>query len=285
MNTALYVVATPIGNLADITLRAIDVLKSVAIIAAEDTRHSAKLLQHYHISTPLIPYHDHGDENQTKRLLEKLQKGESVALISDAGTPLISDPGYKLVKAVREAGITVVPIPGASAVTAALCAGGLPTDKFSFEGFPPAKEGARRACFEKLVQREHTLIFYESPHRIRESLADMCLIFGEARQIVLARELSKNFETFISASLGELVAIVENDANQRKGEIVLLVHGFQKPVDSEEADEEVQHIMKVLLAELPLKQAASIAAKITGEKKNKLYQWALDFQNKGEKGN
>lgn len=279
MTTSLYIVATPIGNLADLSQRALDVLKSVDIIAAEDTRHSAKLLQHYHISTPLMTYHDHGDDNQTRRLLEKLRAGKSVALISDAGTPLISDPGYKLVRDARVEGFQVVPIPGACAMVAALCAAGLPTDKFRFEGFPPAKEAARRSGFEKLSKCIHTLVFYESPHRIKESLRDMCVIFGHEREAVIARELSKTFETFLCAPLGELLDLVNSDPNQSRGEIVVLVHGARVLEPGETISEEAETAMKVLLQELPIKQAASIAAKLSGEKKNRLYQWALD--NKG----
>lgn len=271
----LYVVATPIGNLADISLRALEVLKSVDIIAAEDTRHSAKLLQHYHISTPLIPYHDHGDENQTQRLLEKLRARKSVALISDAGTPLISDPGFKLVRTVRAEGFAVVPLPGACALIAALCASGLPTDKFSFEGFPSAKSQARRSGFEALMHSEHTLVFYESPHRIADSLKDMLDIFGAERKAVLARELSKSFETFLCGTLGELNEKVALDANQSKGEIVVLVHGASLLKREGDLSEEAQATMKILLSELSLKQSAALGAKLTGEKKNKLYQWAL----------
>lgn len=275
----LYIVATPIGNLGDISLRALDVLKSVDIIAAEDTRHSAKLLQHYHISTPLIPYHDHGDDNQTQRLLEKLRAHKSVALISDAGTPLISDPGFKLVRTVRAEGFAVVPLPGACALIAALCASGLPTDKFSFEGFPPAKSLARRTSFESVSSREHTLIFYESPHRIAESLKDMLDIFGAERKAVLARELSKSFETFLCGTLRDLNEKVALDANQSKGEIVVLVHGASLLKREGDLSEEAQTTMKILLSELSIKQSATLGAKLTGEKKNKLYQWALDQEN------
>ena len=280
MTAFLYIVATPIGNLGDISQRALEVLSKADIIAAEDTRHSAKLLQHYHISTPLIPYHDHGDENQTRRLLEKLRAGKSVALISDAGTPLISDPGYKLVRDVRAEGFEIVPIPGACALIAALSAAGLPTDKFSFEGFPPAKESARRSTFENLVKSTYTLAFYESPHRIADSLRDMCAIFGQEREAVLARELSKSFETFLCGTLAELVAKVASDPNQSRGEIVVLIRGAREVVLQEGISDQAQTILKVLLQELPVKQAASIAAKLSGEKKNRLYQWALDNKDK-----
>lgn len=281
MTASLFIVATPIGNLGDISHRALEVLKSVDIIAAEDTRHSAKLLQHYHISTTLIPYHDHGDENQTRRLLEKLRAGKTVALISDAGTPLISDPGYKLVREARAEGFQVVPIPGACAMISALCAAGLPTDKFSFEGFPPAKQVARKAAFEKVANVTSTLIFYESTHRIEESLQDMRAVFGETREAVIARELTKNFETFLSGNFGTLSKRLAEDPNQIKGELVVLVCGADEKPDGQALTPETEHTMKVLLEALPVKQAAALAAKICGEKKNKLYQWALE--RKGDK--
>lgn len=276
MTASLFIVATPIGNLGDISQRALEVLGSVDIIAAEDTRHSGKLLQHYHISTPLIAYHDHGDENQTRRIMEKLRAGKAVALISDAGTPLISDPGFKLVREARAEGVQVIPIPGACALITALCAAGLPTDKFSFEGFPPAKQSARLSTFEKVAKATRTLVFYESTHRIEESLRDMCTVFGEQREAVIARELSKNFETFLSGDLAGLRRKLAEDSNQTKGELVVLVHGADEKPDEEVLDPQVEHTMKVLLEELPLKQAAALAAKICGEKKNKLYQWALE---------
>lgn len=276
MTASLFIVATPIGNLADISQRALEVLGSVDIIAAEDTRHSGKLLQHYHISTPLISYHDHSDENQTRRIMEKLRAGKAVALISDAGTPLISDPGYKLVREARAEGIRVIPVPGACALISALCAAGLPTDKFSFEGFPPAKQSARLSTFEKVAKTTRTLVFYESTHRIEESLRDMCTVFGEQREAVIARELSKTFETFLSGDLAGLCRQLAEDANQSKGELVVLVHGAEEKADEDALDPQVEHTMKILLEELPLKQAAALAAKICGEKKNKLYQWALE---------
>lgn len=274
-DNALYIVATPIGNLLDMTLRAIETLKRVDLIAAEDTRHSAKLMQHFDIKAPMIPYHDHGDEQQTQRILEHLKTGKNVALISDAGTPLISDPGYRLVFEARKSGFRVIPLPGACAFVTAISAAGLPSDRFSFEGFPPAKAGARDAFFEALAQQSHTLIFYESPHRIFASLNAMENAFGSERQAVLARELSKNYETFLSGSLGELVGMLEQDENQRRGEFVMIIAGKEK-APSEEIDEQAIKVLNVLLEELKVKQACSLAAKITGEKKNKLYQWALD---------
>lgn len=281
-DSALYIVATPIGNLADISYRAIEVLKDVSIIAAEDTRHSAKLLQHYHISTPLIPYHDHSDDNQTRRLLEKLRNGDDVALISDAGTPLISDPGYKLVREAREHGFAVVPVPGACALIAALCASGMPSDRFAFEGFPPAKSAARKAVFDSVATETRSLIFYESPHRIMESLTDMAEVFGCGRNVVLARELTKSYETFLSGSLDNLLARLTDDPNQQRGEMVIIVEGYRADESADAIGAETEKAMKILLKELPVKKAAAIAAQLYGEKKNKLYKWALENGAGGE---
>jgi probable S-adenosylmethionine-dependent methyltransferase, YraL family len=273
---ALYIVATPIGNLDDITQRALATLQKADIIAAEDTRHSAKLTQHFGITTPLIAYHDHSNESQTLRLLDRLSKGENIALISDAGTPLISDPGYRLVKLAREKGIAVVPIPGACALVAALSAAGLPSDRFSFEGFLPAKNVGRNTRLEALATDTRTLVFYESPHRIVESLQAMAQVFGCDRQVVLAREITKAYETFLSATFSELQEMMAADANQLRGEMVVMVQGYVAPEQNDEALEpEVQHTMQVLMEELPVKQAAALASKLTGIKKNKLYKWAL----------
>ena len=225
---ALYIVATPIGNLNDISSRAIEVLRLVDVVAAEDTRHSGRLMQAHQINTPLISYHDHGGSDQHQRILSRLSDGQSVALISDAGTPLISDPGYRLVKCAREEGYRVIPIPGACAFIAALSASGLPSDRFAFEGFPPAKSAARRKLFDSAKGDTRTLIYYESPHRIEDSLADMAAVFGDDRPAVLARELTKTFETFLSGSMSEIVAQVNSDPNQRKGEMVVMVEGARK---------------------------------------------------------
>lgn len=271
----LYVVATPIGNLADMVPRAIETLQTVAIIAAEDTRHSARLLAHFDIKTPAVAYHDHSDEQRTVQLLARLSGGESVALISDAGTPLVSDPGYRLVRSAREAGIQVVPIPGACAMVAALSAAGLPSDRFAFEGFLPAKETARRTQLQMLESDPRTLVFYEAPHRILETLQDMLVIFGAEREVVVAREITKTFETIKGGKLAEIAAWVAADSNQQRGEIVLLVRGAIR-VDTGEMSPEQERVMRVLLEELPVKQAATIGAKLTGLKKNFLYQWALD---------
>ena len=274
--TSLFIVATPIGNLSDITMRAIEILKSVDIIAAEDTRHSGKLLNYFDISTPMRAYHDHSGEAQTESLLALLEEGKQVALISDAGTPLISDPGYRLVSEARARGVKVVPIPGACALVAALCASGLPSDRFSFEGFPPAKENARKGLFESLAKEERTMIFYESPHRIQSCLSDMAEVFGESRNVVLAREITKTYETFLSGKFFDVMNLMATDANQLKGEMVVLVHGHRVDSQVDEVSVEGQKLMRLLMAELPLKKAAAITAQCCDDKKNALYQWGLD---------
>lgn len=276
-DNALYVVATPIGNLADMVPRAIETLQTVDVIAAEDTRHSARLLEHFHISTPMVAYHDHSGEHRTGQLIERLGRGQSVALISDAGTPLVSDPGYQLVRAAREAGVRVVPVPGASALVAALSAAGLPSNRFAFEGFLSAKRGARQQALRELAADTRTLIFYEAPHRIAESLADMAQIFGEQREIVMARELTKTFETIHGAPARALAEWVAADSNQQRGEIVVLVRGAERR-ETSEIDAEAERVMTVLLEELSVKQASALGAKITGLKKKPLYQWALAQQ-------
>jgi len=274
----LYIVATPIGNLADMSQRAIDILSEVDLIAAEDTRHSRHLMQHFNIKTHMWAYHDHNEELQTPVLIEKLQAGEKIALISDAGTPLLSDPGYRLVKAAHQAGIKVSPVPGACAAIAALSASGLPTDQFHFCGFPPAKSTARVRFFEQFASETVSTLYYESSHRIKASLSDMVNVFGEQRSAVLAREISKTFETIRQASLLELSEWVAGDENQRKGEFVVIVQG-QASRQSEDAVS-LEHILKVLLEELPVKQASKLAASITGAKKNSVYKLALDLQSR-----
>lgn len=276
----LYVVATPIGNLDDISARALRVLREVKLIAAEDTRHSQRLLQHFGIETPLAPCHEHNEREQGGRFITRLLDGDDVALISDAGTPLISDPGFHLVRQARAAGIRVVPVPGPSALIAALSAAGLPSDRFIFEGFLPAKAAARRARLEALREEPRTLIFYEAPHRLLESLEAMKDVFGAERPVVLARELTKTFETLKDLPLGELCAWVAADANQQRGECVLLVGGWQAPEGEEMVTAEALRILDLLLGELPLKRAAALAAEITGARKNLLYQVALQRQSK-----
>ncbi len=279
----LYVVATPIGNLDDISARALRVLREASLIAAEDTRHSSRLLQHFGIGTPLAACHEHNERDQGGRFLARLQAGEDVALISDAGTPLISDPGFHLVRQARAAGVTVVPVPGACALIAALSAAGLPSDRFIFEGFLPAKANARRARLEEIREEPRTLIFYEAPHRLLESLEDMRGVFGDDRPAVLARELTKTFETLKGASLQELCGWVAADANQQRGECVVLVGGWQAPEGESALSAEALRVLDLLLGELPVKRAAALAAEITGVRKNLLYQAALDRQPKTNK--
>jgi len=274
----LYVVATPIGNLDDISARALAILRDVALIAAEDTRHSARLMQHFGISTPLAACHEHNEREQGGRFLARLQAGEDVALISDAGTPLISDPGFHLVRQVRAAGIPVVPVPGACALIAGLSAAGLPSDRFIFEGFLPAKAAARRARLERVREEPRTLIFYEAPHRILECVEDMRAVFGDERQAVLARELTKTFETIKGLPLVELHEWIAADGNQQRGECVVLVSGWQAPEGEEAVSAEALRVLDLLLGELPLKRAAALAAEITGVRKNLLYQLALERQ-------
>lgn len=275
----LYVVATPIGNLADISARAREVLAAVDVVAAEDTRHSGTLLSHLGIKTPLISLHDHNEAERAPVLVARLQAGESVALISDAGTPLISDPGFDLVRAARAAGISVTPVPGASALVAALSVSGLPTDRFVFEGFLPAKQSARRERLAALDQESRTLVFYESVHRLQESLEDMAAAFGPERRAVLARELTKLHEGVRDASLKELVAWAGSDPAAGKGEVVVMVAGAEAAA-TEALDAEAERVLKLLLAELPVKQAAALAAGITGLNKNPLYQRALELSGK-----
>jgi 16S rRNA (cytidine1402-2'-O)-methyltransferase len=273
VESGLYVVATPIGNFGDMSQRAVDVLQSVELIAAEDTRHSQRLLQHFGIATPTISYHDHSDERALHRIERCLADGGSVALISDAGTPLISDPGYRLVRHVQDRGFAVRPIPGACAAIAALSAAGLPTDRFLFEGFLPARDSARINRLTALASEPMTLIFYEAPHRIADCLQSMVGVFGAAREAVLAREISKMFETIRRGTLAELVQFVSGDSNQQKGEIVLLVAGKQQV--EQELTRDVSRLLLRLAQELPAKQAASVVADCTGLRKKILYDFLL----------
>lgn len=269
----LYVVSTPIGNLDDITLRALQTLKQVDLIGAEDTRHTRQLLDHFSITTPLMAYHEHNEDKTAGQLLARLEQGENIALVSDAGTPLIADPGYRLVKAVSEAGYAVVPIPGVSALVTALSVAGLATDRFSFEGFLPAKNEARKKRLAELHREPRTLIFYEAPHRLVASLKTMVEALGADREAVLARELTKRFETILRAPLAKLLQQVEGDADQQRGEMVVLIEGNSAKVDPN--SESVKQTLTTLLQELPVKQAAGLASKLTGVKKNRLYQMAL----------
>lgn len=270
----LYVVATPIGNLSDMTARATETLKSVDLIACEDTRTSAKLLTHFNIGTPTTAYHEHNADSQTARLIERLTLGKSIALISDAGTPLISDPGFRLVKACHEHGICVVPIVGACAVIGALSAAGLPSDKFSFVGFLPAKQHGRLDALKHYQDRSETLIFYEAPHRIVECLTDMVAIFGGQREATLCRELTKTFETIKKLPLAKLLDFVTNDPNQQKGEIVLVVVGNTQKQITTDYDKWLLAIAK----ELPPKKASAIVADVLGVKKSDVYDRLLNLQ-------
>lgn len=274
-SVALYIVPTPIGNLGDMSSRAIEVLNQVSLIACEDTRHSGKLLSHFGITTKTIALHDHNERARAQWIVDQLAAGQSIALISDAGTPLISDPGYHLVSHVRQSGFKVIPLPGPCAAITALSASGLPSDRFSFEGFLPSKEKARADKLLELKEDPRTLIFYESPHRIEHSLTTMVEVLGGDRHVVMAREVTKTFETFLSGPVSEVLATVSTDPNQQKGEIVLMVHGYH--LNDDEAIPTVAiNTLKLLCEELPLKKAAAIAAQIHGLKKNALYKYGLE---------
>lgn len=277
-NGILYIVATPIGHLEDLTPRALAILKSVDLIAAEDTRHSGFLLNHFGIATDRISLHEHNEEQRSKHLINDLQQGKSIALISDAGTPLISDPGYRMVLLARQANIKVVPVPGACALITALCASGLPSDRFIFEGFLAAKSGQRQKQLANLKNETRTLIFYESPHRIVSCIEDMLEIFGAERIATVARELTKTFETIYSGTLAAIHNWINADTNQQKGEFVILVKGLDATVMTE-SEQSALHILKILLDELPVSQAAKLAAKITGAKKSWLYEEGLKIKN------
>ncbi|WP_040976469.1 16S rRNA (cytidine(1402)-2'-O)-methyltransferase [Necropsobacter massiliensis] len=270
----LYIVATPIGNLRDISQRALDVFAQVDLIAAEDTRHSGLLLAHYGIKKPFFALHDHNEQQKAAQLVEKLRQGAHIALVSDAGTPLISDPGFHLVRQCRQAGIQVVPLPGACAAITALCASGIASDRFCFEGFLPAKSKGRRDKLEALVDEERTLIFYESTHRITDCLADMEILFGATRYVVLAREITKSWETIYGDTLASLRHWLAEDPNRTKGEMVLIVEGKPKVSDAEFSPQAVK-ALRLIARELPLKKAAAIVAEIYGYKKNALYQFGL----------
>lgn len=275
----LYVVATPIGNLADLTDRARQVLGQVDLIAAEDTRETRRLLAHLGVSKRLVAYHDHNEAGVAPRLVKVLTQGQNVALVSDAGTPMISDPGYVLVAAAWEAGIRVVPIPGASAAICALSAAGLPSDRFLFLGFPPRGGAQRRAWIASVAGEPGTLILYESGRRASETLADLASILGEGRRVVLARELTKRFETFLRGSAGDLAQRLACDPEQRLGELVILVAGA--PAKPRDDHEEQARVLRILAEALPLTQAVALAARITGAKRNALYRVGLELRLAG----
>lgn len=281
--STLYVVATPIGNLGDLSPRAVHILQAVGVIAAEDTRHSRPLLGHFGITTPLVAYHDHNEREMTPRLLGRLEAGESVALISDAGTPLVSDPGFHLVRAARERGLRVSPVPGPSAAVCALSAAGLPADRFVFEGFLPPKEAARDRRLEALHGETRTLIFYEAGRRVLATLKAMAAAWGAQRRAVLARELTKRFETLRDGTLGELAEWVAGDPDQRRGEIVLIVAGA---AGRERGDGEVEaeRLLRILLETHTPRDAAALAARITGLRRNRLYAIAQSLREADDGG-
>ena len=271
----LYIVATPIGNLQDITQRALDTFAQVDLIAAEDTRHSGLLLSHYGIKKPFFALHDHNEQEKAHILVEKLKQGSHIALISDAGTPLISDPGFHLVRQCREAGIRVVPLPGACAAITALCASGIASDRFCFDGFLPAKSKARKDKLENIAEEDRTLIFYESTHRILDTLEDMQSVLGGERYIVLAREITKTWETITGNTIKNLREWLLEDPNRTKGEMVLIVEGKPKSDNNDEISPQAVKALELIAEELPLKKAAAIVAELYGYKKNALYQFGL----------
>ena len=274
ISAKLYIVATPLGNIGDITYRAVEILKNVDLIAAEDTRHSGKLLSYYQISKPTFPLHDHNERQRGSVLIEKIKAGQSVALISDAGTPLISDPGYHLVNECREAGVDVVPVPGACAAITALSAAGLPSDRFSFEGFLPVKEKAKTEKLTALAEETQTMIFYESPRRMQDTVKHIINIMGAERKLVVARELTKLFESYYVLPAVEMLEWLAQDTNHCRGEFVLMVAGAPKNQDA--LSVEAIKTLTLLKKELPLKKAAAITAEIHHLKKNDLYKWGLE---------
>jgi len=276
-DAALYVVATPLGNLQDITLRALAVLQSVDLIAAEDTRVTRRLLQHFAIGTRSMSLHEHNEARVAARVMALLRQGKSVALVSDAGTPAISDPGALLVRRVREDGARVVPVPGPSALTAALSVAGLQDGQFLFLGFLPAQQAARRRELEAVRGLPFALVLYEAPHRVRETVSDLAEIFAAQRALIIGRELTKLFETVHRCALGEALVWLDTDPNRLRGEFVLIVEGAAVAGDA--LAEAGERVLGILLAELPLKQAVQLATQITGAKRNALYQRALGLKS------
>ena len=279
----LYVVATPIGNLGDLSVRAREILQSVSLIAAEDTRHTGVLLKHFGIQTPQVSLHDHNERHRSGGIIERLRQGDSVALVSDAGTPAINDPGFDLVRTAAAAGCEIVAVPGPCAAIAALSIGGLPTDRFCFEGFLPARGAARRKRLQSLAAEVRTLVLYEAPHRAREALEDCAAVFGAERNAAVAREITKLHETTYRGSLGELLERAGSDADFGRGEIVILIAGApQAPADDEGGADghggALDRVLKILLAELPLRQAAHLAAQITEARGNEAYKRALQLK-------
>ncbi len=281
MPGTLYIVATPIGNLADMTDRARQILGQVAVVAAEDTRHTGQLLTSFGLSAPLIALHEHNEADRADALVARLVAGEDVALVSDAGTPLVSDPGYRLVAAAAAAGVRVVPVPGACAAIAALSVAGLPTDRFAFEGFLPPKTAARRTRLQALVAEPRTLVFYESPHRLKETLADLVHVFGGSRRAVVARELTKLHETVYRETLAALAQSAEQDANMLRGECVLVIEGAPASVDAG-AGAQVDDALRRLAAYAPLGVVADVLADLTGLRRNALYDRALQWRRQAD---
>lgn len=272
----LFIVATPIGNLKDITSRALSTLESVDLIACEDTRHTQKLLSNFSIKNKTLSLHDHNERQRQEYIVELLQQGKNIALVSDAGTPLISDPGFHVVRHCRQQGLSVAPIPGACAAITALSVAGLATDRFTFEGFLPSKTGARKSVLESLSHEERTMVFYDAPRRAIDTVKDIVEVLGSERQVVLARELTKTFETIYADNAENLLAWLEQDTNQLKGEMVLIIEGYQPEPNA--IAPQVEQTLKLLLKELPPKKACAIAAEIYGVKKNTLYDLALTYK-------
>lgn len=272
----LYVVATPIGNLADISHRALDVLRNVDLILAEDTRHSKRLLNHYGISNALRSCHEHNEAELIEFVANQLQAGQDIALISDAGTPLISDPGFVLVRALREKALSICTVPGASSIIAALSIAGVPTDRFTYDGFLPNKSSARKTQLQEYLSETRTIVVLESSHRILASVRDIVEVLGKDREIVLARELTKKFETVLHGPAEQIMQQLEDEPLQSKGEFVLLIKGSAAV---QKGDAEVAALLRILLSEVPLKQAAKLAAKMSGKNKNEVYQLALSIKD------
>lgn len=274
----LYLVATPIGNLGDLSLRAVEILKGVDFIACEDSRHSRPLMDHYGIERPLVSLHEHNEDERAGRLVERLKRGETMALVSDAGTPLINDPGYPLVRLARGEGIPVRPVPGPCALVAALSASGLPSHRFAFEGFPPRKKAARTAFFQALLKDPRTLIFYESSHRISECLDDVAEVFETSRRVVIARELTKRFETILETSASEAPNRVRTQEGMQRGEFVVLIEGFSPDAQADVTDEQLR-VLQILLKDHSVKTAVTLTLQIAGGQKDKVYREALRLKS------
>ena len=276
MNGKLYIVATPIGNLSDISIRAVDILKNVDLVLAEDTRHSKKLFAHYEIDTPLRAFHEHNEKDNTEKVINEINAGQSIAMISDAGTPLISDPGYHLVSKAKKAGLNVVPVPGPSALIAAISSSGVASSSFTFFGFLPSKPVARLKLLQSKANLDETIVFYESPKRILSTLKDMLEVFGKSREVCLAKEITKSFETILTDKLPILIEYLESDSAHQKGEFVVLVSPSDK-IDRVEADSQLDKLLPILCAEMGASKAAKLAAKITGIDKKHCYKRATSL--------